>query len=51
VKHAVRRPLSRAAWTAGSKRALSVAMMAMTTSNSTIVKAFAVVFVELIGHS
>ena len=36
--HWMRRAASRAAWTAGSKRAIKTAMMAMTTSSSISVK-------------
>ena len=36
--HCIRRAASRAAWTAGSSRAISTAMIAMTTSNSMRVK-------------
>src|SRR6516162_4340560 len=42
LRHCPRRAASRAAWTAGSRRAISTAMIAMTTSNSINVKARAV---------
>jgi hypothetical protein len=35
--HVLRRPASRALWTAGSKRPTSVAMIEITTSSSTSV--------------
>ena len=38
--HEIRRAASRAACTAGSSRAMSTAMIAMTTSSSMSVKAF-----------
>ena len=38
--HCVRRPLSRAAFTAGSNNPIKMPMMAMTTNNSTRVKPF-----------
>src|ERR1700733_14532571 len=38
LRHWLRRAASRAAWTAGSSRAMSVAMIAITTSNSIKVK-------------
>src|SRR5580704_3489945 len=38
LRHWLRRAASRAAWTAGSSRAMSVAMMAITTNNSISVK-------------
>src|ERR671933_629660 len=49
--HWIRRAASRAAWTAGSSRAISTAMMAMTTSSSIKVKAgrFRVVVMKVPG--
>src|ERR1700733_7793742 len=38
LRHWLRRAASRAAWTAGSSRAMRVAMIAITTSNSIKVK-------------
>jgi hypothetical protein len=38
LTHWARRAASRAAWTAGSSKAIKTAMMAMTTSNSIRVK-------------
>ena len=39
LEQLVRRPLSRAAWTAGSKSAIRMPIMAITTSSSTSVNA------------
>ena len=39
LMHCARRAASRAAWTAGSKRAINTAMIAITTNNSISVKA------------